>query len=124
MSEIQATDASATIVAGAPITPRGPPTEREFTIRERAQWQLVMRRFLRHRLAVVSLVVFVLIIVVSYVGAMLWKYKYNTITPDNSQTPSLAHPFGTDSLGHDQFARVLRGSQQSLKVALIVAVLS
>jgi peptide/nickel transport system permease protein len=124
MSEIQAADASATIVPGAPTTPKGKPTEREFTIRERAQWQLILRRFFRHRLAVASLVVFVLVVLVSYFGAMLWKYKYNTITPDNSQAPSLAHPFGTDSLGHDQFARVLRGSQQSLKVALIVAVLS
>jgi len=31
---------------------------------------------------------------------------------------------GTDYLGHDQFARVLRGMQQSLLVAFIVAVLS
>jgi peptide/nickel transport system permease protein len=84
----------------------------------------VLRRFRRHRLAMVSLALLAFVIALTYLGAALWRYKYATITPDDSQPPSLAHPFGTDSLGHDQFARVLRGSQQSLKVALIVAVLS
>lgn len=121
MSELQA---PASIAApGAPGGPRAE-VEREFTVKERAQWQIVLRRFLRHRLAVASLGVFVLLVLLAYVGAAFWKYKYGDLTPDNSQPPSLAHPMGTDSLGHDQFARVLRGSQQSLKVAMIVAVLS
>lgn len=123
MSEMQTPPATATPTVPGKDGPGGK-VEREFTVKERAQWQIVLRRFLRHRLAVVSLAVFLLIVLLAYVGAMLWKYKNGDITPDNSQPPSLSHPMGTDSLGHDQFARVLRGSQQSLKVALIVAVLS
>ena len=46
---------------------------------------------------------------------------YGDITPDHSQPPSLDHPFGTDAVGHDQFAQVLRGTQSSLQVALLVA---
>jgi ABC-type dipeptide/oligopeptide/nickel transport system permease subunit len=128
MSETRAPDSKATLAAPTdqqpPTHPPAARVEREFTIKERAQWQLILRRFLHHRLAVVSLGIFIFIIVLSYAGAAIWKYKYNTITPDNSQTPSFAHPFGTDSLGHDMFARVLRGSQQSLLVAVIVLVLS
>lgn len=38
--------------------------------------------------------------------------------------PSLAHPFGTDLLGRDLYARVLYGSRVSLAVGLGVALLS
>ncbi len=93
----------------------------EFTVRQRSQAEIVLRRFMRHRLAVWSLVAFILIVLFAYAGASIWKYKYTDITPDNSQPPSLRHPFGTDSLGHDGLAQVLRGLQQSIKIALGVA---
>lgn len=38
--------------------------------------------------------------------------------------PSWAHPFGTDNLGRDLFAHVLRGGQVSLAIGIAVAVLS
>ncbi|HEX6497821.1 MAG TPA: ABC transporter permease [Micromonosporaceae bacterium] len=109
----------------SPTTPpaqrTGGQVEREFTVRDRSQWQQAFRRFLRHRLAFGSLVVFLLIVLVAFIGPHVWKYTYTSITPDNSQPPSLAHPFGTDSLGHDALAQVLRGLQQSVKVALSIA---
>ena len=37
-------------------------TEREFTIKRRSQTQMVIRRFMAHKLAVASLVVFVLMV--------------------------------------------------------------
>jgi ABC-type dipeptide/oligopeptide/nickel transport system permease subunit len=106
--------------------PTAPPgrQEREFTVRERRQWQLVLRRFLRHRLAIFSLVVFVIIVLGSYLGAEIWHLKYDDLTSDGGSAPTLVNPFGTDDIGHDQFARVLRGTQQSLKVALIVVLLT
>jgi peptide/nickel transport system permease protein len=42
-------------------------------------------------------------------------------TADALQPPSLAHPFGTDELGRDQFARVVHGTGLSL-ITTIVAV--
>ncbi|MEM4782489.1 MAG: ABC transporter permease, partial [Halalkalicoccus sp.] len=36
------------------------------------------------------------------------------------QEPSLAHPFGTDPLGRDQFARVVYGARLSLGIAAVV----
>jgi peptide/nickel transport system permease protein len=40
-----------------------------------------------------------------------------------SKGPSAAHPFGTDDLGKDGLARVMRGTQRSLEIAVIVSVL-
>ena len=108
--------------AAEPAAARGP--EREFTVAAKTQWQLILRRFLQHRLAIGSLIVFLLVVVVSLVGARLWHYKYEDITPEFSTAPSLKHPMGTDGLGHDGFAQVLRGAQKSVQITLLVALLS
>jgi ABC-type dipeptide/oligopeptide/nickel transport system permease subunit len=98
--------------------------EREFTVERRSQTQMVVRRFLAHRLAVASLIVLLLVIVGSLVGGRLWKYDYADITDEFSTPPSWTHPMGTDDIGHDSMARILRGSQKSVQVALLVALLS
>ncbi|MCU1661494.1 MAG: nickel transporter, permease subunit NikC [Pseudonocardia sp.] len=106
-------------------TPAGADAQdREFTVEQRSQFQLVLRRFLQHRLAMVSLVVLVLVVLLAYVGGWLWKYEAGQITPDNSQPPSFDHPFGTDAVGKDQFAQVLRGTRISLQISVMVALLS
>jgi peptide/nickel transport system permease protein len=104
----------------APLPLAGQP----LAVTERTQTQLVLRRFLRHRLAVISLLVFVLIVLFAFVGPLLWKYTYFTSTPDNSQSPSLTHPFGTTGDGKDLLALVMRGTQQSVKISLLIAVVS
>ncbi|WP_033293801.1 ABC transporter permease [Amycolatopsis jejuensis] len=106
---------------GDPQTPGSPAPEREFTVKERSQAQLVFRRFLQHRLAMISLVVFVLIILFAYVGGALWKYHPGDITDQNSAPPSGNHPFGTDAVGHDTLAQVMRGTQISLQISILVA---
>jgi glutathione transport system permease protein len=97
------------------------PAGQEFGVRERSQTELVLRRFLRHRAAVLSLVVFVLVVLFAYAGPLLWSFSYADITDDLSQPPSASHPFGTDMIGHDTFAQVMRGTQQSVKIALAIA---
>ncbi|MEV4096200.1 ABC transporter permease [Streptosporangium saharense] len=86
-----------------------------------APYRLMVRRFLRHRLATVSLVVFTCLVLLAFVGGSLWHYGYDVFTPDNSVPPSLKHPFGTDATGYDLFAQVLRGTQRSIEIALLVA---
>ena len=103
------------------VPPQASGTDREFTVAQRSQFQLVLRRFLQHRLAMVSLVVLILLVLLAYVGGALWKYDAGEITPDNSVPPSWDHPFGTDAVGKDQFAQVLRGTRISLGVAVLVA---
>src|SRR5215216_1220302 len=115
----------------SPVTPRSTPpeipgrrTEREFTIKERSQFQIVLHRFLRHRLAIGSLVVLLLLVLVAFVGLRFWKYNWEQIDSPGGVGPSWANPFGTDDVGHDYFARVMRGVQQSLFVAVVVAAIS
>jgi ABC-type dipeptide/oligopeptide/nickel transport system permease subunit len=98
--------------------------EREFTVAARSQTQMIIRRFLAHKLAVGSLVVFLIVVVASLIGGRFWKYGYADITPEFSSPPSLQHPMGTDSIGHDSMAQILRGAQKSVQVALMVAFLS
>lgn len=95
--------------------------DREFTVEARSQSRLILRRFLRHKLAVASLVVFIAVVLFAFVGGALWHYSYDQLTPDISAPPSLRHPFGTDSSGIDLMAMVMRGTQRSLEIALFVA---
>jgi peptide/nickel transport system permease protein len=98
--------------------------EREFTVEARSQLRMVVRRFLQHRLAVASLVLLLLVIVASLIGGRLWHYGFSQVGPDLSQAPSWKHPFGTDGIGHDTLAQVLRGAQKSVQIALLVAFVS
>jgi peptide/nickel transport system permease protein len=84
------------------------------------------RRFRRHRLAVASVGVLGLMIFGVALGPWLWQIPINEIDfGARLEGPSLAHPFGTDDLGQDLFARMLYGGRISLAVglaAMIVAV--
>jgi peptide/nickel transport system permease protein len=108
----------------AESTPQQTAPEREFTVEARTQTQLIVRRFFQHKLAVTSLIVLILVILLAFIGGALWKYSYSDITQDNSVPPSGNHPFGTDNLGYDEFARVLRGTQLSVEIAFTVAILA
>jgi ABC-type dipeptide/oligopeptide/nickel transport system ATPase component/ABC-type dipeptide/oligopeptide/nickel transport system permease subunit len=89
-----------------------------------SRWVITRRRFVRHRAGMVALVVLMLIVLVAIVGPLVWHYGYADITPALSEPPSGAHPFGTDTLGHDMLALVMRGMQQSLLIAFSVAVVA
>lgn len=103
----------------------GPHDAEVITTKERSQLELVVRRFLRHRLAIAGLVVLLLIIGFAFLGPVLWKYGY-TIEREipSSAPPSLDHPLGTTQAGHDMLGLVMRGTQQSLKVGLVVALMT
>lgn len=109
-------------------TPVGSPDfhqpEREFTVKARSQSQIVVRRFFRHKLAITSLIVLILVFLFAFVGPSVWKYSYEERTPARSASPSWDHPMGTDTLGHDMVARIMRGAQKSLLIAFVVALLS
>ena len=90
----------------------------------RGELASVAGRFRARPLATGCLVVLLLIVAGATIGARLWRYHYGDITSELSSPPSWAHPMGTDGVGHDMLARVLRGTQRSLAVGLVVAVLS
>ncbi|HEU5127045.1 MAG TPA: ABC transporter permease [Glycomyces sp.] len=95
------------------------------TTTERSQWVLITRRFFRHKMAVISLIVFVLIALFAFVGPWLWTWDHRlhpSELPSTATGPSLAHPFGTDASGRDMLGAMMKATQQSLLVALVVAV--
>jgi ABC-type dipeptide/oligopeptide/nickel transport system permease subunit len=96
----------------------------ELRVGQRSQAQLVARRFRRHRLAMVSLVVLLALVLLAFVGGWLWKYSVADLTVDESVPPSSDHPFGTDAAGHDTFAQVLRGTQISIGIAVLGALIA
>ncbi len=95
--------------------------EREFTVRVRTQREIVFRRFLKHRAAVVSMVVFLLVVLFAFVGPLLWNQPFNVMTNDIEVPPSGTHPFGTDSNGYDLFSDVMHGTARTLEIALSVS---
>src|SRR5712691_1854261 len=111
-----------TAAGQAPPTGRAP--EREFTVKARTQTQLIVRKFFAHKLAVGSMVVFLVILIGSLFGQHFWKYKFGVPNTDAlSQAPSAAHPLGTGDLGEDGLAELLRGAQRSMQIALLVMVM-
>jgi peptide/nickel transport system permease protein len=82
-------------------------------------WTEAWRRFRRHRLAVVSAVLLLVMILAVAFGPLLWRVQINDIDfTAQLQTPSWAHPMGTDDLGQDLMARMLYGGRISLAVGL------
>ncbi|MCB1291410.1 ABC transporter permease [Mycolicibacterium sp.] len=86
---------------------------------------LVARRFLRDRLAVASLAVLVVMFVACYALPPLLPHSHTDIDYYALQAPpSAAHWFGTNGIGQDVLAQVLRGMQKSMLIGLCVAVIS
>jgi peptide/nickel transport system permease protein len=86
---------------------------------------LVTRRFVRNRLAVVSLAILVLLFVAAYALPPLLPYSHTDIDYYALQSPpSPQHWFGTNAIGQDMLALVLRGMQKSMLIGLCVAVIS
>jgi peptide/nickel transport system permease protein len=113
------TDMSTT-ATGATLT-----YESGLELKARSQWAYARMRFFRHRLAVASLIVLILVCIVAIFPAFFAPYGSNDQDLLNiAAKPSWDHPMGTDLLGRDYLSRVIFGLQTSLWVALFVAILS
>ena len=114
-----------------------------------SQRQIVIKRFIHHRAAMIAL--FSLILITVIVNTALefkigpwkihgwWKYKVTDIPELRYKEcpgqvigcptlklfpPSLGeHPFGQDDIGRDYLALVMRGAQRSLMVAFVIGIL-
>ncbi|MEI7537624.1 MAG: ABC transporter permease [Comamonadaceae bacterium] len=77
------------------------------------------RRFGRHKMALLSLILLLTMVLLVFVGPMVWKVAINDIDfTARLKPPSYAHPLGTDDLGQDLLARILYGGRISLAVGL------
>ena len=91
----------------------------------RSQWQLFRRRFFKHRLAVISLVVLVLLFLACFAAELVAPFERNAQDLlGGDKPPSGEHWLGTDPLGRDQLTEILFAGQISLKIGLSVAIVS
>src|SRR5512145_1909805 len=82
-------------------------------------WSEAWRRFRKHRLATVGMVVLMAMVVAVLVGPFVYKVPIDEIDfKAKLKGPSWAHPLGTDDLGQDLLARMLYGGRISLAVGL------
>ena len=96
-------------------------------LKARSQWAYTRSRFLRHRLAMGSMVVLTGILLCGVFAGRIASYPYDGIDLNNLNAPPTTtahHYFGTDQLGRDYFTRVLYGIRTSARVAFFVAFVS
>ena len=77
------------------------------------------RRFKHHKMAVISLVLLLTMVVAVVFGPLVWTLAVNDIDfTARLKGPSWRHPLGTDDLGQDLLARMLYGGRISLAVGM------
>jgi peptide/nickel transport system permease protein len=106
----------------SPDTPAGAPgTSPVATLRPaRPRWRETLGLLAHNPTAAIASVLLLLIVVVAVFDETLAPQGPNDISvTDRLQSPSWAHPFGTDDLGRDILSRVIIGASVSLKVGLL-----
>ncbi|HEU4348294.1 MAG TPA: ABC transporter permease [Actinoplanes sp.] len=113
-------------VDAPPSTAVEAPVEREFTIRSRSQTQQALRRFLHNKLAVGALVVYVIVLLIAFVGPIFYAFTFEEQDGAAlSASPGTnGHPLGTDDIGRDLLALMMRGIQRSTYISLIFVVIA
>lgn len=83
-------------------------------------WLFFARRFVRHRMAVVGVVMVAVITLLIAAAPLTARYAPTDINlRARFQPPSWEHWMGTDELGRDMWARVIYGGRVSLTVGLL-----
>jgi peptide/nickel transport system permease protein len=89
-------------------------------------WREAVRRFRRHRLAMIGATVLLVLVGAVVAGPFAWRLPINEIDfTQKLRGPTWGHPLGTDDLGQDLLARVLYGGRISLAVgvaAMLIAI--
>lgn len=91
----------------------------------RTPTRLAMGRFLRHRLAVVGLILLGAVVLLVLLGPVLAPFKPDDIDLlARNQGPGAQHWLGTDQTGRDVFARTVAAGRVSLMVGLFSTLIS
>jgi peptide/nickel transport system permease protein len=84
-----------------------------------------LKRFFRHRIAIVSLAALTMITAVAVFAPAFARYDYDKIDlRAGGQGPTAAHWLGTDRVGRDIWSRLIYGGQVSLAVGVGATLLS
>ena len=88
-------------------------------------WRSVWQNFLKKKSAVFMAIVFIVLVVFTFIALAIGKYQYTELMSDREKTflgPCAEYWFGTDNLGRDYWCQVWYAAQVSIKLALVVAV--
>lgn len=91
--------------------------------KKKSQFKSICKRFAKNKMAVVGLVIFVFLIFMVITCDFFFDYQQDAIAQNlqnRLQSPSLAHPFGTDQYGRDMLARIVYGARISLIASLCI----
>jgi len=95
----------------------GPGEEAGAPIRQASLWRDAWRRYIRNRGAVVAGSVFVLVVLFCIFAPVFSPYDPNDADYTQTyQSPSAAHPFGTDQAGRDLMTRTALGGRVSIGI--------
>ena len=90
--------------------------------KRRSRFKETWRRLKKSRNAMIGLALITNIIVAALIAPFIFDYDTQVVMqniPERLQPPSWEHPFGTDSLGRDMFARIMYGARTSLMIGAI-----
>ncbi len=88
-------------------------------------WRSVWHNFLKKKSAVFMAIVFIVLVVFTFIALAIGKYQYTELMSDREKTflgPCAEYWFGTDNLGRDYWCQVWYAAQVSIKLALVVAI--
>ena len=88
-------------------------------------WGSVFKTFMKNKVAVLFLFLFIALVIFSFIALAIGKYDYKELIPYSStsfQSPNSEFWFGTDNLGQDYWCQVWYATQVSIRLALVVAV--
>lgn len=101
--------------------------------KQESQLHVIWRRFRRHKLAVISLVLILLIFVASLLAPIIAPFERDAIDLSSKARPAppgtidsqgRVHYLGVDHLGRDLFTRVLYAARVSMSIAILVVLIS
>ncbi|RSM62622.1 ABC transporter permease [Amycolatopsis sp. WAC 01376] len=90
----------------------------------RSQGKLVLRKFLRHKLAMICTGILLLLVLTVIIMPIFWPYSYEDSSFPSFAKPSGDYPLGTTQVGKEMVSQILRGTQYSLLIALIVSIVA
>ncbi|GAB4495677.1 MAG: ABC transporter permease [Anaerolineales bacterium] len=100
------------------------------TIEEESYWSIIWRRFYKHKLAVTSIVIILLIAVACFAAPIVAPYDPVSDLAKNeagailrNAPPSPDYLMGTDNIGRDVLTRLLYAGRISLTVSFIVVLI-
>jgi len=102
------------------------------TIEERSPFQIVMTRFRRHRLAMVSLVVMTVIFIITILAPVIAPFEVQELSVNKyfvewgtvDEETQRVHYLGTDQIGRDYFSRLIYAGRISLTIAIVSVIIS